>query len=61
MLAEAFMLSEAETAVPHNYHYLDLWNSIPPAKFTDTPVHLTPAGTKLLAEIVAAKILETGD
>lgn len=49
----------AETAVTHNWFYLDLWNQIPPTEFTDTPVHLTPAGTKLLAELVVEKILET--
>ncbi len=49
------------TAVTHNWPYLDLWNSIPPTEFTDTPVHLTPAGTKLLAEMVANEILETND
>ncbi len=35
------------------WHYLDLWDAIPPAEFTDTPVHLTPAGTRLLAETLA--------
>ena len=34
-----------ETAVTHNWPYLDLWDSISPEEFTDTPVHLTPAGT----------------
>jgi hypothetical protein len=51
----------AETAVTHNYHYLDLWNSIPPEEFSDTPVHLTPAGTKMMAETVAAEILQAND
>lgn len=50
----------AETAVTHNWLYLDLWNSIPPAEFTDTPVHLAPAGTKIMAEMVMER-LETGD
>ncbi len=35
-----------ETAVAQNWHYLDLWNTIPPQEFTDTPVHLTPEGHK---------------
>jgi len=35
------------------WRYLDLWDAIPPAEFTDTPVHLTPAGTRLLAEMLA--------
>jgi hypothetical protein len=61
MLVEKLVLSEAEAAVTHNWFYLDLWNSIPPAEFTDTPVHLTSAGTNMLAELVAAEILETGN
>lgn len=32
---------------------LDLWDAVPPAEFTDSPVHLTPAGTALLADAVA--------
>ena len=42
-----------KTAVAQNWHYLDLWNSIPPQEFTDTPVHLTPAGTNLYAKQVS--------
>lgn len=37
-------------AAQHNWHFLDLWDAIPPAEFTDSPVHLTPAGTRLFAE-----------
>ena len=46
----------AETAVAHNWHYLDLWNAIPSEEFTDTPVHLTPNGTKLTAELVKERL-----
>lgn len=42
----------AETAESQNWHTLDLWDTIPPNQFTDTPVHLTPAGTKMLAEMI---------
>ncbi|MBE2223163.1 MAG: hypothetical protein IAF02_16595 [Anaerolineae bacterium] len=42
-----------ETAVAQNWHYLDLWNTIPPEQFTDTPVHLTPEGTRLYAEHIS--------
>ncbi len=42
-----------ETAVAQNWPLLDLWNAIPPAEFTDTPVHLTPAGNQLYAQLVA--------
>ena len=47
-----------ETAVGQNWHYLDLWDAIPPTEFTDTPVHLTAEGNRLYAEQVA-KMLKT--
>lgn len=43
----------AAAAGSAGWRYLDLWDAIPPAEFTDTPVHLTPAGTRLLAETLA--------
>jgi hypothetical protein len=61
MLAETLVLSEAEAAVTHNWLYLDLWDSIPATEFTDTPVHLTPAGTKMMIELVTEGVMETGD
>ena len=39
----------ADTAAATGWRYLDLWDSIPPDEFTDTPVHLTPAGSAALA------------
>ncbi len=45
-----------ETAVAQGWHYLDLWDTIPPEEFTDTPVHLTPAGNQLYARQVAAAL-----
>jgi len=46
------------TAAAGGWHYLDLWEAIEPAEFTDSPVHLTPAGTRQLAQILAPAILE---
>ena len=43
-------------AKANNWHYLDLWDSIVPAEFTDTPVHLTPNG---VAELVQRIVNET--
>jgi lysophospholipase L1-like esterase len=40
----------AGAAAAEGWRYLDLWDAIPPDEFTDTPVHLTPAGARLLAE-----------
>jgi hypothetical protein len=40
----------ADTAVARNWLYRDWWQIVPPEEFTDTPVHLTPAGSALVAE-----------
>lgn len=40
--------------------YLDLWNSIPSTEFTNTAIHLTPLGTKMLAEQIGRAILAAG-
>lgn len=41
----------------NGWRYLDLWDSIAPQEFTNTPVHLTPKGSSQLAERVGAAIL----
>ncbi len=46
----------AAQANTHDWRYLDLWDAIAPAEFTDSPVHLTPAGTRRLAEIIGAEV-----
>jgi lysophospholipase L1-like esterase len=43
-------------AAAEGWSYLDLWEAIPPGEFTDTPVHLTPAGVQQLADILAQQI-----
>lgn len=37
----------------YGLRYWDAWDIIPPAEFTDSPVHLTPAGSTLLAQWLA--------
>ena len=44
-------------AAANNWHYLDLWDSIAPDEFTDTPVHLTPNGVAQLAKAVGAEVV----
>jgi len=39
--------AEAQNA---QWNYLDLWNSIPPEYFSDTPLHLSAPGERLLIE-----------
>jgi hypothetical protein len=45
-------------AAANNWHTLDLWNSIAPGEFTDTPVHLTPNGMAQLATVVGAEVVK---
>ena len=42
----------AEHASGANWTYLDLWDAIPADQFTDSPVHLTPAGTAQLVDLL---------
>ncbi len=47
-----------QQAAAHGWRYLDWWDRIVPAEFTDSPIHLTPAGSRQLSgwlgdEIVA--------
>ncbi len=46
----------AGAAEAGGWEYLDLWDAIPANEFTDTPVHLTPEGSRLLAERLAESI-----
>ena len=47
-----------EAAAAHAWDYLDLWDMFPAAYFTDTPLHLNPAGQRLLAERLAPAVLK---
>jgi hypothetical protein len=42
----------------NGWNYLDLWDAIPRTEFTNTAVHLTPLGVKMLADKLAASILD---
>jgi len=45
-------------AAANNWHSLDLWDSIAPDEFTDTPVHLTPQGMEQLAKVVGEEVVK---
>lgn len=51
----------AEQAAQNGWHYVDLWEAVPNTEFTDSAVHLTPAGSALLAVKVGQLILETAE
>jgi lysophospholipase L1-like esterase len=51
----------AREAREKGWSYLDLWDAIPPEEFTDTPVHLTPAGSQMLADILGPEVVRLAD
>jgi hypothetical protein len=40
----------------NSWNYIDLWDLVPETEFTNSAIHLTPAGEKLLAERIAHEI-----
>lgn len=48
-----------ELANENDWHYLDVWDIVDGAEFTDSPVHLTPAGSQQLSEVVGTAIVES--
>ncbi len=46
-------------AQSNEWHYLDVWNAIVPDDFTDTPVHLNPAGSAQYARLVGLALIDT--
>jgi len=51
---DAYRQELAEYAAAYGWTYLDLWDMVPAAEFTNSAIHLTPAGERLLAN----KLLE---
>jgi len=51
----------ARAARTNGWAYLDLWDAIPPEQFTDTPVHLTPAGEQMLADELGPVIVRAAN
>ena len=43
-----------------SWRYLDTWNIVPDEEFTNSAIHLTPVGSRMLAETIA-KALESYD
>lgn len=45
-----------ELSKENNWQYVDLWNIVPADEFTNSAIHLTPVGEKMLAESLAPYI-----
>ena len=51
----------AARAREQGWLYLDLWDLVSPQEFTNSAVHMSPEGTRLLAQALAAEILRLAD
>ncbi|HJS17901.1 MAG TPA: hypothetical protein VJ785_04085 [Anaerolineales bacterium] len=51
------LLSERAAAL--NWNYLDLWDRVPADEFTNSAIHLTPSGEKILANEIAKAIQQS--
>lgn len=49
-----------DAAISNEWHYLDIWDRVAADEFTDTPVHLTPEGSRQMAELLLEEILRFG-
>ena len=49
----------AELSQKNQWNYVDLWDLVPENEFTNSAIHLTPAGEGLLAERISPLIVET--
>lgn len=47
----------AGQADANGWHYLDWWDRVAPDEFTDSPVHLTPAGSRQLSDWLGETII----
>ena len=48
----------AEQAQANGWRYLDLWQAVPNSEFTNSAVHLTPRGSRLLAEEIGQAVIQ---
>jgi hypothetical protein len=56
---DQYRLLMQQAAGTADWNYVDLWNLVPADQFTNSAIHLTPAGEALLADALAGAILET--
>jgi len=54
---DQYRLMLADKATANGWNYLDLWNLVPADQFTNSAIHLTPAGESLMA-VQVQKALE---
>ena len=53
---DAYRIQLGDLAQTGDWDYLDLWDLLPPAEFTNSAIHLTPAGEMILAQTILAAL-----
>jgi hypothetical protein len=56
---DAYREKMFELSEENRWMYVDLWDIVPTNEFTNSAIHLTPAGEKMLVENLAPYIMET--
>ncbi|MBI5667747.1 MAG: SGNH/GDSL hydrolase family protein [Chloroflexi bacterium] len=56
---DAYRVLLKDKAQANGWPLLDVWDAVAPDEFTDSPVHMTPAGTRQLAEAIR-QVIEAG-
>lgn len=54
---DAYRIILSDMATEGEWHYLDLWDSVAAEEFTNSAVHMSPRGTRQLAEKIGREIL----
>jgi hypothetical protein len=55
---DAYRQLMGEQSEFHGWNYIDLWDTIPAAEFTNTAIHITPPGSAQLAAFIGEAILD---
>jgi hypothetical protein len=48
----------AEQSARQGWRYLDFWDAIPPDQFTNSAIHMTPAGTRMFATLLTRALID---
>jgi hypothetical protein len=48
----------AEQSARQGWLYLDFWDAIPADQFTNTAIHMTPAGTRMFASLLTQALID---
>jgi hypothetical protein len=47
----------ADLSQQKGWHYLDLWDAVPQSEFTNSAIHMTPAGESILMKVLSKTVM----